>query len=419
MAITSNNPDVTVLPTELTFSSANYRQWQTVKVSTLRDPNDTDESATLAHRGPSLSYGSILVSVNDTWPGAAVETVNGRTVTVRHTLDAPYGVTVTAPSTLDANTDITIAIAGPPPGTPEGAPGYGLGQSAAARMLADIRVSGTPADGLTICIPIPEALLTEAGDHPLTLLRYANGVWTPAAGTERLDMDGAPALLCAAGITEYGTFAAAYTLPALGAVSDLTATPGEAPGSITLTWTPGANAERPWIAGVKQSDRSQFAIWAAADNMGSHTVTYLEPGATYIFTITAGRGEGDSRQWSTWSPWSTITLPAPKPTPTSTPKPTLTRRPSPCRGSSGPSPCGGGCATAPSWGGLLNPPPTRVAEIRPPPRQPSGKQKVGDGPARTGECQWADAASPWKPPAVSPFVSARRFQSMLQTIGAS
>ena len=230
VAITSNNPDVVVSPTEVTFSSANYRQWQTVKVSTLRDPNDTDESATIAHRGPSLSYGSILVSVNDTWPGAAMETVNGRTVTVRHTLDAPYGVTVTAPSTLDTNTDITIA--GPPPGTPAGAPGYGLGQSAAVRMLADIHVSGTPADGLTICLPLPEALVTEAGDHPLTLLRYAGGVWTPVAGAARRDSPGGAAMLCADGVTEYGVFAAAYTLPALGAASDLVAAAGDTPARL-------------------------------------------------------------------------------------------------------------------------------------------------------------------------------------------
>ena len=323
IAVTSNNPDVVVSPTELTFSSANFRQWQTVKVSTLRDSNDTDESATLAHRGPSLSYGSILVTVNDTWPGAATETVNGHTVTVRHTLNAPYGVTVTAPDTLDANTDITIA--GAPAGTPEGVPGYGLGASDDARMLADIRVQGTPADGLTICLPVSEALVTEAGEHPLTLLRYADGAWTSVAGAELRDRDGAPALLCAAGITEYGTFAAAYTLPALGAVSDFAAAAGDTPGTITLTWTPGANAERHWLAGVKQSDLSEFAVWAATDDMGSHTVSGLEAGATYIFTVTAGRGEGDTRQWSAWAPWATATAAAPTPTPT----PSINAPPSP------------------------------------------------------------------------------------------
>ena len=72
---------------------------------------------------------------------------------MRHTLDAHYGVTVTAPDTLDADTDITIAGANP-----------------------------TPAVGRTICRPASEALVTEAGDHPLTLLRYADGGWTPGPG---------------------------------------------------------------------------------------------------------------------------------------------------------------------------------------------------------------------------------------------
>ena len=30
------------------------------------------------------------------------------------------------------------------------------------------------------------------------------------------------------------------------------------------TWTPGANAERHWTAGGKQSDKPRFAVWAAA-----------------------------------------------------------------------------------------------------------------------------------------------------------
>ena len=152
-------------------------------------------------------------------------------------------------------------------------------------------------------------MVTEAGERPLTLLRYADGVWTPVAGAERRDSgDGVGTeLLCAAGVTEYGVFAAAYTLPALGAVSDLAATAGDAPGTVTLTWTPGANAERHWIAGVKQSDKSDFAVWAAADAMGSHTVSGLEGGETYVFTVTAGRGEGDDSEWSAWAAWVTAT----------------------------------------------------------------------------------------------------------------
>ena len=321
VAITSNNPDVVVSPTEVTFSSANYREWQTVKVTTLRDANDTDESATLAHRGPNLSYGSILVMVNDIWPGTTTETVNGHTLTLHHAADAPAGVTITAPETLDTDAAVTVSAA--PSHTPLSAPGYGLGAETAARMLASIRVNRAPSDGLTICLAVPAALVTEAGERPLTLLRYADGVWKPVAGAERRDGDDGVTLLCAAGVTEFGVFAAAYTLPALGAVSDLAATAGDAPGTVTLTWTPGANAAMHWVAGVKRSDLSDFAVWAAADAMGSHTVSGLEAGATYIFTVTAGRGEGDGRERSAWAAWATAiaAAPIPSPTPSTNPSP--------------------------------------------------------------------------------------------------
>ena len=309
VSITSNNPDVTVSPTAVYFTAADYNRWQTVAVTTLRDTNSTDESANLAHRGPNYSYGSIIVSVSDTWPGAVAEQVNGHTVTMRHELEAPPGVTVTltAPDTLDTDSDITIG--GPPADAPNGAPGYGIGQSPPARMLAAIRVRGTPAAGLTICLPAPAALLAEAGEHPLTLLRYANGVWTLVAGSERRDRgDGIGAVLvCAAGVMEYGLFAVAYTLPELGPVSNLAAAPGDTAGTITLTWTPGANATAHWIAGVIQTEPYRLAIWQISENPGSQAFSGLDSRASYIFTVTAGRGEGDSSEWTAWAPWVSAT----------------------------------------------------------------------------------------------------------------
>ena len=301
--IESNNSDVVVSPTALTFSSDDWNEWQTVSVTVARDANDSDENAFLAHRGPNNSYGGIIVTVNDTWPGAATQTVNGHTVTLRYTADASPAVTVTAPPTLDRDTDITISAA--PADTPQLAPGYNLGESAAARMAAGITVDGTPAAGLTICLPVPAALITEAGRNPLTLLRYAAAgeSWTAVAGSQRRAGAAGSALLCAAGVTEYGVFAVAYALPGLGPVSNLTAAPGTASGSATLTWTPGANATAHWIAGIKQSDPYQLAVWSIADAIGTHTATGLESGASYIFTVTAGRGEAAATQWSPWAPW--------------------------------------------------------------------------------------------------------------------
>ena len=303
VSVSSDNPDVKPAPATLTFSASDWNEWQTVKITVARDANRSDESATVSHRGPGLSYGSILVAVNDTWPGSTSATVNGHTVTMRHTLDAPAGVTVTAPETLD--TDLDITIGGPPADAPDGAPGYGIGQTAAARMLASIRVAGTPADGLSVCLPLAAALVDEAGEHPLTLLRYAEGRWSAVSDSERRDSgDGiGTELLCAAGVTEYGVFATAYTLPELGRVLNLTAAPGDEPGTLTLTWTPGANAIIHWIAGVKQTDPYRLAIWGPAAAAGSHTFTGLDSGSPYILTVTAGRGESDGSQWTAWAPW--------------------------------------------------------------------------------------------------------------------
>ena len=109
-------------------------------------------------------------------------------------------------------------------------------------------------------------------------------------------------------------------------MSDSAAPAGDTPGTITLTWTPGANAERHWLAGVKQSDWSDLAAWTMADAMGSHTVSGLDGGETYIFTVIAGRGEGNAREWSAWSPRATATAAA---TPTPSPTPSINPPPSP------------------------------------------------------------------------------------------
>ena len=298
VSITGNNPDVTVSPTAVHFTAADYNRWQTVAITALRDANNTAASASLAHRRPSYSCGSIIVSDTDTWPSAVAEQVNGHTVTMRHEPAAPLGVTVTltALDTLDTNSDITIG--GPPADAPNGAPGCGIGQSPPARM---------PSAGLTICLPAPAVLLAEAGEHPLTLLRCATGAWTPVAGSDR-DGDGIAAVpVRAAGVMEYGLFAVAYTLPQLGPVSNMAAAAGDTAGAITLTLTPGANAAAPWIAGVIQTEPSRLAIWQIAGNPGSQAFTGPDSGASCIFTATAGRGECDSSEWTAWASWVSAT----------------------------------------------------------------------------------------------------------------
>ena len=309
VSVESNNSDVVVSPTELVFSADDYDEWQTVTVTVLRDANELDESAHIAHRGPRLSYGGFIVTVNDVWPGTTTETVNGYTITVKDTVSAPLGVTVTAPATLDRDTEVTVS--GAPAGTPQSASGYGLGAAAEARMAVSIGVSATPADGLNICLPLPAALAAEAGGRPLTLLRYAgdDGGWSAVSGAQRRGD-----AVCADGVTEYGVLAAAYVIPdALGTPANLAAVPGAAAGSVVLTWTPAAYAARHFVFGIKQSDAeagdtSNLAAWTFAERPNVHTITGLESGAAYYFTVTAGRADADgSNEWSPWAPWVVAT----------------------------------------------------------------------------------------------------------------
>ena len=188
-------------------------------------------------------------------------------------------------------------------------------------------------DGLNICLPVPAALVTEAGPpRELKLLRYSAaaggdaGGWSEVAGAQRRGE-----AMCVDGATEYGVFAVAYVamLPELGVVSDLAAVPGDAPGSVRLTWTPGVNATRHWIAGIKQSDTSELAVWVGASGAGAHTVGELEGGEGYYFTITSGRiGAGSVVEWSAWADWAIGTASA-TPAPTPTPAPAIRPPPSP------------------------------------------------------------------------------------------
>ena len=81
---------------------------------------------------------------------------------------------------------------------------------------------------------------------------------------------------------------------------------------MVLTWTPAAYAARHFVFGIKQldaaaGDASNPAAWTCSERPNLHTVTGLESGATYYFTVTAGRAGADgSNEWSAWTPWAVI-----------------------------------------------------------------------------------------------------------------
>ena len=103
---------------------------------------------------------------------------------------------------------------------------------------------------------------------------------------------------------------------ALGIPGGLTlGTMADDTGTVTLSWTAGANSTRHWIAGIKQEDwdANNFAdvIFMEAESQTGHTFTGLEGGKVYAFTVTAGNAAGE---WSDWAPIRRVTVGTPAPT---------------------------------------------------------------------------------------------------------
>ena len=133
-------------------------------------------------------------------------------------------------------------------------------------------------------------------------------------------------------------------VPSLGAPSGLTAVAGTRAGTVNLTWTPGANATKHWVVGVRVSTNTRV-VWAETGAAGSYTATGLVPGAQYAFAVISGRTVAGTDQWSAWTSYQMITIPPPTrppaptraptptaaPTPTPTVAPTATPRPTPTR----------------------------------------------------------------------------------------
>ena len=215
ISIRSDNPDVTPSPNELTFTAANWNQWQTVSIAVAGDPNRTDENATLAHHGPNRGYGSVLVSVTDTGDSRQAGDTLAPALTVITEPGARWGVTVapTVPADLAANGEVRVS---PAYNVPRTATGYSLGRNGVAQTIVGIAgPADVPASGLTVCLPAARALVDEAGERTLTLLRYAaadsgGASWQALSGAEH---NAAARSVCAPGVTGFGPFASAYVLP--------------------------------------------------------------------------------------------------------------------------------------------------------------------------------------------------------------
>ena len=346
IAITSDNPDVTVAPAQVSISQHDWSA-RTITVTASDDADGDDDFATLRHLANGGQFnnvgGRVWVEVSDDdeptspeptptptpapgqtpTPGPSptpgptptptpmptptplpglptIATtfttevpVDGQMVTITREAGSLAGVTLALPSVLTRNLWITIAPLADD--IPLSSSSYGLGTTPAAQSGAALTVAGAPAGGLHLCLPLSDVLVSEAGSRPLTLVRYEGAAWQALPGAERRGDS-----VCAPGVAT-GVFAAAYALPQLGPASDLTVAAGDTAGTIILRWTPGANATRHWVAGIKQSDwdAGDFSglIWTAASSNTMHTVSGLDSGAEYVFAVAAGRGS----EWSGWT----------------------------------------------------------------------------------------------------------------------
>ncbi len=163
------------------------------------------------------------------------------------------------------------------------------------QMTVDVFVEGSAKNAVTV-FGVPGGGLDLADDSEASFrIRAASDA-----------MDGAITIV-ASGVATIDEATKTVTIgtapvPVLGDASGLMAAPGTAAGTVELTWTPGPNATRHFVAGVKQSDLDAGTlvgnlIWMAATNSDSHTVADLDSGEDYLFVVIAGDADG----WGTWT----------------------------------------------------------------------------------------------------------------------
>ena len=262
VSIASDNPDVTVRPTALTFTPTNWATPQAVLVITRADAGGGDELATLRMTAQGGGYGGqtgqVLASVDDTLAPLAVNA------------DAPAGVSVYGPPGGAA----TATVSAPADDTPTTATGAGFGIGPAVA----VSVSDAPADGLEICLPVSSELRAEAGSAlVLTLLRYAAGAWTELSGARDLGDR-----VCAAGVAGQAAYAAGYALRP-GTVLDLAASVGADPGTIALSWTPPAAGTAQVAVVVNVADDTDYCLDTLPGlDASSYTCAGRRAGATYV-----------------------------------------------------------------------------------------------------------------------------------------
>ena len=118
VAISSSNPDVTVMPNSLTFTSSNWETEQTVDVTAAEDADAADGTANLTHRPSGGGYGSgqnkdLIVTVTD------YDTAGLMLSTTTLTVDEGGQNTYTVKLQTEPTVTVTVTVSSDDPGAAE------------------------------------------------------------------------------------------------------------------------------------------------------------------------------------------------------------------------------------------------------------------------------------------------------------
>ena len=122
-------------------------------------------------------------------------------VTVKVKRGTPAGIMLTLPEDIVSGIEITLSPS--KHDVPLDAAGYGFGANMQDRTVVDVSSTGRLAH---LCLPVSQALRTEAGDQDLVLLHHVRGAWK----AEDSYTEAGRTRVCADDVTEFSPFAAAY-----------------------------------------------------------------------------------------------------------------------------------------------------------------------------------------------------------------
>ena len=129
----------------------------------------------------------------------------------RSSLGRVPAVTVQLPDEVEETIDsISVTISAPPSSVSYESTSFGLGSGSAARSVVDIDVGEMtliPSAGLTICLPVTQAMLDEAAGRRLFVLHYSDGTWNKIESSEYYPDT---MQVCASGVTDFSLYAAGF-----------------------------------------------------------------------------------------------------------------------------------------------------------------------------------------------------------------